>query len=844
MVLHPTTEAAPFVRLEAARDAATFGAKAASQAALAAEGLPVPAGVVITDRFRREFLTATGLDEHDAAGIRGTALPESLQGALLDACRHLEGTLIVRSSGLGEDSADASFAGMLESIADVEGAHHLELALRQCWAARAAERVRAYEERRGRPLGGLAVLVQRQIHAHFAGVLFTCDPSEPAAKRTLVEYVRGPGEDLVSGRVTPGRLSLDGAGVITELQRLEGDVDPGPLLDARDKLARLAAQARRTGGSEQDVEWVLDEDGELHVVQSRPITAVACTRPKVAWTNANVDENFPTPITPLQYSVAATGYTHYFRGLARIIGVSERALAALEPRLERLVGAHEGRLYYQLTNLHAVMRAAPGGAFLTSSFNAFTGAEGFPEAERVAPEGRLRSALRLCGTAVRMTRAWLRLERGVERFEARVDAYARSTSREVLAELDRVDLGARVESFTHIRRHQWTDAGLADASAMITHGLLLKVLSPVSGDPRAAAGEVLQGLDVVSAAPAAGLWELARLVRAAPDDELETLLRSGDDAVALAAIRERPRHATFRAAFEAWLEDHGHRCSGELVFTVPSYQEEPSRVLSLLRAYLDAEGPAPNKVAAKRAEERLRAIKRLTGELGGWRGLVLGPIARACARSVTMRERARGKQALLYRRLRDVALALGAAMVREGLMEHADDAVYFSLEELCELASGSALQPASAARVAAVRRAEHTRQAAVRPPSAFSLPEGEVWIGNEEETGDTSRLDGAGACAGVITGRAVVLTDLADAGEVAPGDILVTRQTDPGWAPLFPLISGLVVERGGLLSHGAILAREYGLPTVVGVPGVTGALETGQKIRVDGGRGHVRIVDE
>jgi pyruvate,water dikinase len=209
-----------------------------------------------------------------------------------------------------------------------------------------------------------------------------------------------------------------------------------------------------------------------------------------------------------------------------------------------------------------------------------------------------------------------------------------------------------------------------------------------------------------------------------------------------------------------------------------------------------------------------------------------------------MRERARGKQALLYRRLRDVALALGAAMVREGLLKQADDAVYFSLEELGDLAAGTALQPSGAAGVAAVRRAEHTRQADVRPPSAFSLPEGEVWIGSEEEAADTSRLDGAGACAGVITGRAVVLTDLADAGEVSPGDILVTRQTDPGWAPLFPLISGLVVERGGLLSHGAILAREYGLPTVVGVPGVTGALKTGQKIRVDGGRGHVRIVDE
>lgn len=844
MVLHSTTEAAPFVRLESAHDPARFGAKAASQAALAAAGLPVPAGVVVTDHFRREFLTATGLDEHDAEGILGSTLPAPLRAALIDACGPLEGTLIVRSSGLGEDSADASFAGMLESIADVNGADHLERALRECWAARAAERVRAYEARRGRPLGGLAVLVQRQVHAHFAGVLFTCDPAEPAAGRTLVEYVHGPGEDLVSGRVTPGRLSLDGAGAIAELQRLEDGVDPAPLLDAGMKLMRLSSEARRIGGSEQDVEWVLARDGELHVVQSRPITAVACTRAKVAWTNANVDENFPTPITPLQYSVAATGYTHYFRGLARVIGVSERALAALEPRLQRLVGAHEGRLYYHLTNLHAVMREAPGGTFLTSSFNAFTGAEGFPRTERVTQEGRLRSALRLCGAAVRMTRAWVGLERGVERFEARVDAYARSTSGEALADLDRVDLGERVEGFARIRRHQWTDAGLADASAMIAHGLLLRVLSPVHGDPRAAAGEVLQGLDVISAAPAAGLWELARLVHVAPDGELEALLRSGDDAVALAAIRERPRHATFRAAFEAWLEDHGHRCSGELVFTVPSYQEEPSRVLSLLRAYLDADGPAPAQVAATRAEERKRAIRRLARELGGWRGHVLGPIARACARAVTMRERARGKQALLYRRLRDVALALGAAMVREGLLEQADDAVYFSLEELGDLAAGTALQPCGAAGVAAVRRAEHTRQADVRPPSAFSLPEGEVWIGSEEEAADPSRLDGAGACAGVITGRAVVLTDLADAGEVSPGDILVTRQTDPGWAPLFPLISGLVVERGGLLSHGAILAREYGLPTVVGVPGVTGALKTGQKIRVDGGRGHVRIVDE
>ena len=182
--------------------------------------------------------------------------------------------------------------------------------------------------------------------------------------------------------------------------------------------------------------------------------------------------------------------------------------------------------------------------------------------------------------------------------------------------------------------------------------------------------------------------------------------------------------------------------------------------------------------------------------------------------------------------------------MHEGILASGADAFYFSIEELSDLAAGTSLQPACAGRIAQVRREEHERQASNRPPGAFQLPEGEYWIGSEEEHDSGESLEGTGACAGVITGRAVVLTDLAHADAVQPGDILVTRQTDPGWAPLFPLISGLVVERGGLLSHGAILAREYGLPTVVGVPGVTGTLETGDRIRVDGGRGHVRVADE
>jgi pyruvate,water dikinase len=834
------------VPLAAARDAARFGAKAAGQARLAACGLAVPGGVVVGDDVRRAYLARRGLDELDAAGLCAAALPADLLQALLAACAPLARPLIVRSSGLGEDSAAASFAGLLESIGGVTSDAALERALRACWAARGAQRVRAYEARRGVRLAGLAVLVQEEVRAAFAGVLFTRDPTRPDARGALVEYVDGPGTALVTGRVTPGRFGLREDGALHEQQRLARGADPAPLFAAGEALRDAAQRARAELGGEQDLEWVLDGAGRLFVVQARPITALAPARPSVAWTNANVDENFPTPITPLQYAVAVTGYTHYFAGLARALGVPARARAALEPALARLVGAHEGRLYYQLTHVHAVLRAAPGGAFLAGAFNDFTGAQGFPEELPSGGAGRGGRARRAAGalvTGARAGLAWARLEQRVARFERRVAAYAARTAPAALAALDRVELGRALAGFVRIRRHEWTDAGLADAAAMVSHGLLLRLLSSglADGDPRAAAGELLQGLDVVSAAPAAGLWELARAARA--DAELEALVRAGDDALALAAVRERPRHARFAAALDEWLALHGHRCSGELVLTVESYADDPPRVFALLRAYLDATGPAPAAARAARALERTAALARVRARLAGWRRPALGPLARACARAVGLRERARARQALLYRRLRAVGLALGGALVREGLLAEQSDAFYLTLEELADLAAGTALQPRGAARVAAVRRAEHARQACARPPGAFTLPEGEAWSGDGPDDAAAPRLAGTGACAGIVTGRAVVLADVSEADVLRPGDVLVTRQTDPGWAPLFPLIAGLVVERGGLLSHGAILAREYGLPTVVGVPGATRAIVTGRTIRVDGGRGHVRIVE-
>jgi pyruvate,water dikinase len=221
-------------------------------------------------------------------------------------------------------------------------------------------------------------------------------------------------------------------------------------------------------------------------------------------------------------------------------------------------------------------------------------------------------------------------------------------------------------------------------------------------------------------------------------------------------------------------------------------------------------------------------------------------------RSVGYRERARLKQALLYSRYRRLALAVGQQFVTHKILITADDIFYLTHGEIESLLAGSSMFPLETAALAKLRRDAHTPLAASAPPDRLFLAPGETWRNSSSDTGDdaTSRgevsnndLRGQGVCGGSIVGRAVVLSDPNQFEQVSQGDILVTRQTDPGWGPILFLVKGLVMERGGMLSHGAILAREFGIPSVVDVQRATKRIVTGNIIRVDGDRGLVEILD-
>ncbi len=453
------------MKLSHATDRQRVGGKAHSLAELLRLGMPVPDGFVVgceafeafvshnqleqpiaealgqVDVDRPTTLSAAATTIHDL--VLQSELPPQLRQQLDHVRQQLDSPLIVRSSAVGEDGAAASFAGQLDSILGVESQLELEHALRCSWASRWSARSLSYQARKGISLERMAVVVQCQVDASLSGVLFTTSPTDGDLEVMVGEYCHGTGEALMSGHLNPGRFIIEREDLGWRLESrfqppdAEDSIadDAGePLLSSElmAQLSRAALALEEHFGCPQDIEWTVDRNGELLLVQSRAIT----TRPAadVLWSNANVNENFPGPISPLLYSIASTGYYHYFRNLALALGISKRRVESMEHGLRYIIGAHGGRMYYNLTHIHAAIRLAPFGEVFTQYFNDFVGvrvtAQTKPDA---APLGVLRRLMEIVMIVCKTAWQYLLLRRRLRAFEESIEAFserwhARSTA--------------------------------------------------------------------------------------------------------------------------------------------------------------------------------------------------------------------------------------------------------------------------------------------------------------------------------------------------------------------------------------------------------------------------------
>jgi pyruvate,water dikinase len=788
---------------------------------------------------------------------------------------------------VAEDASGRSFAGQFATVLGVRAGPGdwmpLWDAVRRVWASSAGAHAVAYGGGEDAQRAEMAVVIQAMADAEVAGVVFTRDPVNNMPDNMLVSAVYGLGEGLVSGELdadmwrvafkagTPGAieatlahkdraLRLDAAGGtrMTSVPEAMRGLPTLSELEIRALVGCAHAIAEASDGP-QDIEWALaGPERRLVILQSRPITALGAGArtgeargERHVWDNSNIIESYGGVTTPLTFSFARSVYEDVYRQFCRLMGTPEPLLTSHAPVFANMLGLVRGRVYYDLLNWYRTLALLPGFTWNRAFMEKMMGVrESLTDAPPPPGTGsRLRDFVSLVRMLVQLVREARRLRTEVPAFHDRLDRVLGPLAGE---DLERwpperaLALYHRLED--DLLRH-WRTPLVNDFFAMIWFGVLGRLTERwLPSAPPTLVNDLLCGEGgIVSTEPARRIMAMARQVSA--DPELRALLEAhaADGAFLdrLESAGERsPAAAALRQEFRSYLDRFGDRCMEELKLETITLREDPTFLVQTLQAYVA--GGTRDPEAAWQRERAIRAAAESRAEAGlPWlrRVFYRAVLARARKR-VRDRENLRFERTRVFGVVRRIFLALGASLARGGRLEETRDVFLLTREELF---AGLEVPGAGTDLRALVRARREEFAGYARTPAppdrfeSFGPPSGREWAGLSTGTGGAheNELLGTGCCPGVVRARVRIVRDPRGARELT-GRILVAERTDPGWTVLFPAVAGLLVERGSLLSHSAIVAREMGIPCVVGVAGLMATLREGEEVEMDGTSGEVR----
>jgi pyruvate,water dikinase len=774
-------------------------------------------------------------------------------------------TYAVRSSAIDEDGAKFSFAGQFETFLHVPFAD-VEAMIKKIWESAISERVLKYRAENDLPITyGIGVIVQEMVSPDVSGVAFGLNPVSGDTTTKVISAVYGLGEGLVSGELDADTYQVTETSVeknivkkTHQMTRTSGGHGVETISVAEDlqeisslseeklrEIERILNTLNTELGSPQDIEFAVAND-TLYLLQTRPITA-AGNQGKgeyILWDNSNIIESYPGITTPLTYSFILKMYEMVYRQFVGLMGVKEHEINRHSEVFANTLGLVRGRVYYNLLSWYKMLAMLPGYSINAEYMENMMGVKERFELENDYQMGKGLARLRIVGMLFKMIRLQRRLPKERDRFLEQLQAIMRTYQAHDYSKMTPAEIVQHYHHFETELLLKWKAPLINDFFAMIWFGMLQKKTAKLCPDEPNIHNDLLCGSqDIISVEPIHRSMAIARLILSDPDS---AKLFKEHTSTEIWSKLNNGAYPKVKATIDEYIELFGNRCVGELKLETISYGQDPTLFINVIKSYVSQNITQRKGDSNIENELRSKAEERIYGALKGrplkrWWFKYTVKKARDL---VSNRENLRYERTRGFGMVRTMFSALGERLDQLGNIENPRDVFYLELDEILAL-KDSDFQPEYAERIAE-RKLEFEKYSQQDDPEERFFTYGnnftdEFIYSKEKMEPIEGDLKGTGCCPGRVQAKVRVVKDPNEIDSLN-GDILVTSSTDPGWVTLFPTASAIIVERGSLLSHSAIVSREMGIPCIVSVTGLLRTLKTGDEIIMDGSTGEIQLV--
>jgi len=870
-----------------------MGGKAANLHRLANQGVPVPAWVCVSSHVcsaalaKQQNVIERHLSEIEYENpasiqlasdtIRGLIERVSIPGFIRrDIERELDkmgaSHYAVRSSGLVEDSSESSYAGQFDTYLYVTRDEVLKR-LKSCWASAFSARNLAYMHRMGETMspGSVAVVIQVMIDSESAGVMFMANPAGSIDEIVIVSGY-GLGEGVVSDQVETDTCIYDrqrqawrcDIGEKKKCVRLNAEDGHGTSLvevanakQCEPVLTEEQLEALRRSGETisalydqfQDIEWALDANGQLFITQSRPITTIPRGQ-QFVFDNSNIVESYPGITSPLTISHIRHAYEVLFRNALLRLGASKKLIQINDHVFKNMLGYLGGRVYYNLSNWYQMFRTVPAVEPYLPVWEEMLGISNKTDRMRQPWLKRIMQLPRIAWIAVRVVWYFVLLNLYMNRCARSFRRVQESFRASNVTEMGSHELAELHHRLNAELLDGWEITLLNDLFAFVSTATVRKQLRKIGLDENVFGGLMAGDTELESTAPIRSMLRLAEIVRRDPvlSQQLHDALAMSAEHFRCRALNELFDNEEWVSGFRHHLDQFGDRCLEELKLESVCFRDDPQSLLRLISTHAASDVDL-ERLDAHRFETRAKAEACFRRALRGrpMRRVFIGWALSLARRSIRYRESSRLDRARAFGLVREIFRTLGKNLANEGALNEREDVFCLTVDEVLGFITGASVNESLQGLV--IERTADLERHQTLVPAERIRTQGTVRANvvpprlRTTASHENGSLHGTGCSAGLVTAEALVVHKPADAGDVR-GKVLIAEMTDPGWVFLMVSAAGLVVEKGSLLSHTAIIGRELGVPTVVGVDGATELIRNGQLIQVNGQTGEIVLQDE